>query len=329
MSDLESGDGVSGAQTAAVVYNPIKVDLDALKADVAAAEAAAGWDETLWFETSKEDPGVGAATAALERGVSMIIVAGGDGTVRAVAEGMRAHSEVSLALLPSGTGNLLARNLDLKLDDAAHSLESAFEGDDRRIDRGVIEIRRADSRIDRHAYVVMAGIGLDAKMLAHTDDALKAKVGWLAYVKAMFTATRDQTRLRVRYKLDQHRTRSTRAHTVIVGNCGTLQAGVQLMPDAKLDDGSIDVVLLRTDGVGSWARVLHRVIWQNGVIRRFRRGEQPTGDSDSMAYRTGKRFTLAVNRPELIELDGDEFGEAIGFRTWVQPGALTVRVPAS
>ena len=189
------------SRVAAVVYNPIKVDLDAIKAAVHAEESPAGWGETLWFETSEEDPGQGATERAIAEGVAMIIVAGGDGTVRAVAEAVRDH-DVALALLPSGTGNLLARNLELTLDDLEHSIHSAFTGEDRPIDLGMIEIRRADSQVDQYSFLVMAGLGLDAKMLAHTDDELKAKIGWLAYVKAIAIALRDKNRLRLRYTLD-------------------------------------------------------------------------------------------------------------------------------
>ncbi len=71
--------------TAAVVYNPIKVDVDELKRLVDAEHGSDGW-KTLWFETTEDDPGGGQATAALEAGATLMIVAGGDGTVRAVAE---------------------------------------------------------------------------------------------------------------------------------------------------------------------------------------------------------------------------------------------------
>ncbi|MCU1513368.1 MAG: diacylglycerol kinase, partial [Microbacteriaceae bacterium] len=119
--------------TAAVVYNPIKVDLDAIKVAVAREGAAAGWAETLWFATSVEDPGQGAAQKALDAGATMVIAAGGDGTVRAVAEVVHG-SNAALALLPSGTGNLLARNLKLTLDDLDHSIASAFAGEDKPVD---------------------------------------------------------------------------------------------------------------------------------------------------------------------------------------------------
>ena len=258
----------------------------------------------------------------------MIIVAGGDGTVRAVAEAVSAEP-VSLALLPSGTGNLLARNLKLTLDDPEHSIHSAFTGDDRQIDLGMIEIRREDDRVDRHAYVVMAGLGLDAKMLAHTDDELKAKVGWLAYVKAIVTALRDKNQLRVRYRLDAQRVRSLRAHTIIIGNCGSLQANVLLLPDASVDDGLLDIVLLRPEGLLSWAQIVTKIIWENGVLSRTRLGRKfRTDEVDALNYIKGARFTLTVSRPELIELDGDEFGRAVAIRTWVEPRKLTVRVPA-
>ncbi|MBU1249903.1 MAG: NAD(+)/NADH kinase [Actinobacteria bacterium] len=318
----------AAARIAAVVYNPIKVDLPTLEAAVAAEEISAGWGKTVWFETSADDPGRGATEAALERGVDMIVVAGGDGTVRAVAETMREH-DLPLALLPSGTGNLLARNLKLTLDDLEHSIHAAFTGDDRDIDLGMIEIRRADDSVDQHAYLVMAGIGLDAKMLAHTDDELKAKVGWLAYVKAITIALRDKNQLRVRYRLEGERTRKLRAHTVIIGNCGTLQANVLLMPEAAVDDGVLDILLMRPEGFLTWMQVLGKIVWENGVLSRTKLGRKfRTEEVNALNYIKGERFTLAVNRPEPIELDGDEFGETIAFRTWVEHGGLTVRVPA-
>lgn len=324
-SDVPVGDR---QRVAAVIYNPIKVDLPAIEAVVAAEQAAAGWGETLWFETTADDPGKGATDAALAEDVTMIIVAGGDGTVRAVAEAVSTH-DVALALLPSGTGNLLARNLKLTLDDLEHSIHSAFTGDDRQIDLGMIEIRRQDSSVDRHAYLVMAGLGLDAKMLANTDDELKAKIGWLAYVKAIAIALRDKNQLRVRYKLDADRSRSLRAHTVIIGNCGSLQANVLLMPDAAVDDGELDIVLLRPEGFVSWAQILTKIIWENGVLSRTRLGRKfRTKEVKALNYIKGRRFTMTVSRPELIELDGDEFGQAVAIRTWVEPGKLKVRVPA-
>ncbi|GAA4741903.1 diacylglycerol kinase family protein [Amnibacterium soli] len=313
---------------AAVVYNPIKIDLDAVKRVVAAEEQAAGWEPTLWFETSKEDPGGGQAKQALEAGAGVVIAAGGDGTVRAVAEVVEG-TDAALALLPSGTGNLLARNLSLTLNDLEHSLHSAFAGGDRSIDVGLTDIYREDGSHTRHAFLVMAGFGIDAKMLAATDDELKAKVGWLAYVKAFGQVLRDKNRLRLRFKLDGEDVRRMSAHTLIIGNAGSLPGNILLLPEAAVDDGLLDIVIMRPEQLVGWIQIFTKVLWENGVLgrvpflRRFR-----TREVKALNYLRGKVLRVRLNHPEEIELDGDPFGKAIGMVTRVAERGLTVRVPA-
>ncbi|MBG6056505.1 diacylglycerol kinase family enzyme [Salinibacterium sp. CAN_S4] len=321
MSNLQS------TQTAAVVYNPIKVDLDALTAAVDATASASEWT-TLWFPTSADDPGQGPTREALEAGASMIIAAGGDGTVRAVAEVMRG-SDATLALLPSGTGNLLARNLSLTLDDTAHSLETAFAGEDRKIDAASIEIRRADGSVDKHAFLVMAGTGLDAKIMSNTDDDLKKKVGWLAYAQAMVKVMRDKTQLRLEYKLDSGRNRAARVQAIIIGNCGSLPANIMLLPDAAVDDGLLDVIVVKPESVRGWIAVAVKILWENGVVKRLKIGKGVRElSTDSVDMRQCRVLTVRLSRPEEVQLDGDPFGEMTGCRVTVEPGALTIRVPA-
>ena len=313
---------------AAVVYNPVKIDLEAVTAVVERERLAAGWDETLWFETSKEDPGRGPTTEALDAGVDLVIAAGGDGTVRVVAETV-AERGCTLALLPSGTGNLLARNMDLTLDDVEHSVRTAFTGRDRAIDLGRIEIRREDGTVDRHAFLVMAGLGIDAKMLAATDDDLKARIGWAAYVKAIVVALRDDNVLRLQYRLDEGPLRRLSANTVIVGNCGTLTGNILLLPDAALDDGLFDVLLLRPEGLVHWLQILGKVLIENGLVQRtpLRRvvGRRKI---QALNYVKARTLTITLAGPQEIELDGDGFGRATGFRTRVDPGAIRIRVPS-
>jgi diacylglycerol kinase (ATP) len=327
--DEQSNDTVATQRRlAAVVYNPIKVDVDAIRVAVAREESEAGWEETLWFETSAEDPGQGPAKEAIEAGATLIIAAGGDGTVRAVAEAIHG-ADVTLALLPSGTGNLLARNLKLTLDDLDHSIRSAFTGTDRAIDVALIKIRREDDSVDQHAYLVMAGLGIDAKMIANTDDDLKAKAGWLAYVKAIALVFRDKNSLHFRYRLDDSHIRTVRAHTIMVGNCGSLPANILLMPEAAVDDGVFDVLILKPKSVFGWIQIAGKVFWENGVVRRTKIGRKlPESNVDALNYKTGTELSLRLNRPEEIELDGDGFGKAIAFKTWLDAGGLTVRVPS-
>ena len=317
-------------RVAAVVYNPIKVDLAAIKAAIAAEQKASGWGATLWFKTSEKDAGQGPTKKALEAGARMIIAAGGDGTVRAVAEAMY-DSDASLALIPSGTGNLLARNLDLPLEDLEASIHTAFAGQDRHIDLALIDIRRGDRSTTRHAFVVMAGLGLDAKMLANTNDELKKKVGWLAYVSALLTAMRDKDKLHLRYNVDGKGNRSVRAHTIIIGNCGSLPGNIILLPDATIDDEMFEIVILRPEGLVGWLHITAKIVWENGVLRRTDVGRKltgPTKEIRALQYIKGRELVISLDKPHDIELDGDSFGTARALKTWIEPGALVVRVPA-
>lgn len=314
-------------KTAAVIYNPTKVDVDELRAAVEAEASQSGWAKTLWFETSVDDVGQGVTKKAIAQGVDLVIAAGGDGTVRAVVEAVRG-SEVSVALLPSGTGNLLARNLKMSLGDLAGSIRNAFTGEDRKIDLGMIRIERADGTRDEHAFVVMAGLGLDAKMIENTDDKLKAKAGWAAYVKAIVASLRDPDELHLRFRLDNGPMMRTTVHTLILGNCGSLPANILLIPDAAVDDGVFDLMMTRPGGLLGWIRVWIKIAWTNGIVRRTKAGKALAGEHKNdrdLHYETGKTLTARFSRPERIELDGDEFGKTIAFRAWIEPGALRVR----
>jgi diacylglycerol kinase (ATP) len=330
-SDGGAGLGETPVRTAAVVYNPIKVDLKTIRASVLRHQDDAGWGPTRYYETTKEDPGGEVTARALAEGASMVIAAGGDGTVRAVAEALRG-SDASLALLPSGTGNLLARNLSLTLDRLDDSIATAFTGRDRDIDLGVVDIERENGDRETKVFVVMAGVGLDAKMLANTNDELKRRVGWLAYVDAIARALRDDNKIDVRYQLDGGETKTMSAHTIIVGNCGLLPANIMLLPDAAVDDGIFDIVALRPEGVIGWAQIWIKIVWENGVLRRSHVGRRIMAANSrevrTLRYNKGKKLVVRLESPQDFEIDGDSVGKAVALRAVVDPGALTVRVPA-
>lgn len=314
---------------AAVVYNPVKVDIDDLRAAVALAQSESGWAESLWLETTVDDPGQGQARQAAQQGVEVVLAAGGDGTVRAVAEGLRG-TDVALSLLPSGTGNLLARNLELSLNKLEDSVRTAFTGKDRAIDIGVIELRREDGRSDEHAFLVMAGMGIDAKMVANSDEELKKKAGWLAYIDAIRKALRDTNRVRVRFRLDDGPQKAMSAHTVLIGNCGSLPGNILLLPEAAVDDGLFDIVSLRPESIGGWLQVWVKIIWENGVLRRSSVGRKLMGLSRevrTLRYLKGASFEVELDRPEEFELDGDDFGMVTGFKAVVDHNSLRIRIP--
>lgn len=319
----------SAPRRAAVVYNPTKIDLGRLRKSVAAAEQAAGWQETLWFATSVADAGQGLTREAISVGATMVIAAGGDGTVRAVTEGLRG-SDVPIALIPSGAGNLLARNLNLPLTHPDQSVKDAFGGDTRKIDVGMVEIVRANGERDEHAFVVLAGLGFDARMIALTNPRLKKAVGWLAYVDAGVRAIPELESVKLRYSLDGAPEQSLSVHTIFIGNCGALPGGILLLPDAKPDDGLLDIAAIRPAGPFGWIKVWNRVTWQNGVLRKSALGRSIIGftDANDVRYVSAKDLRIAVEVAQAVQLDGDEFGEALSVHVWVEPGALTVMVPA-
>ncbi|HEX4056935.1 MAG TPA: diacylglycerol kinase family protein [Galbitalea sp.] len=320
----------TGLRVAAVIYNPSKVKVKALKTAVKTAETDAGWDKTLWYETSVLDPGGEVARRALAAGANVVMAAGGDGTVRAVAESLRG-TEVPLALLPSGTGNVLARNLGVTLNNLRQAVDIAFTGRPRGIDVGVVEAERANGSRSTHAFLTMAGLGLDAQMVANTNAILKARAGWIAYVDAIARSLRDYNSVKVRYSVDGGPTRSATVNTVIVGNCGLLPGNVLLLPDAEIDDGIFDIVAFRPGGFVGWVQISVKLFWENGVLRRSTVGRRLISLSReirALRYLRGTELTLRLERPEEFELDGDPFGEAIALKAWVDHLGLRVMVPA-
>ncbi len=322
---------MAGKKHAAVVYNPTKVDLRKVRRSVEKAESGNGWGRTRWFATSETDAGQAVTRDALATGASVVLAAGGDGTVRAVAEALR-DTSTPIALLPTGTGNLLARNLDLNLANLDVSVETAFSGADRVIDLGIAKITRPGGAIEEHVFLVMAGLGLDAQMIARTDAKLKKAVGWLAYVDAGMRALPDLKPVRLRYRLDGSPARALSAHTLIIGNCGSLPGGILLIPDAEPDDGILDVVALKPRGRFGWVRVWNKLAWENGVLRKSAAGRRIIdlrADVKDVAYLRGRHLGIALEAPQEFQLDGDEFGMVTAVDFAVDPGALTVKVPAS
>ncbi|MPZ04359.1 sphingosine kinase, partial [Micrococcus luteus] len=128
--------------------------------------------------TQEDDPGTAMARQALDAGARLVIAAGGDGTVRTVAEQL-AGTDVALGVVPLGTGNLLARNLDLPINDVEQCLRIAVGGRQRRIDTVDVRFTHEDGRVTRQTFTVIGGAGYDADIMGDTKDELKSLAGWL------------------------------------------------------------------------------------------------------------------------------------------------------
>ena len=287
----------------AVVVNPVKVpDMDLLRRTICSGLAEAGWPEPAWFETTPEDSGQGVAARAIKEGAELVFVCGGDGTVMACVTAL-AGTDVAMAVLPAGTGNLLASNLGLSTDPAT-GVQVVLDGGRRRIDVGVMGDR---------CFAVMAGMGFDAQMLAGTSEKAKRHLGWIAYVAGGLKHLRDRP-MRARIVLDGGPPMPRHPRTVIVGNVGRLQGGVRLLSAAQPDDGKLDVAILSPNNLGHWASLA----W--AVVRRRKR-------VPLMETYTAERIEIHSNHRQQRQLDGDLIEPGRSMRIRVQPKALLLCVP--
>lgn len=297
---------------AALVINPTKAGADEVRRLLLRISREEDWDDPLVLETTEDDPGGGPAREAVEQGVTVVIAAGGDGTVRAVA-GVLTGTEVALGIVPLGTGNLLARNLDIVLDRHEWALRTALTGRSALIDTGKIRI---DPEGDAHTFLVMAGIGFDAEVMGSVNEDLKDKMGWLAYVEAGSRSLLGH-RVDVTISSDDGEEREAKIRSVVAGNCGRLQGGLWLFPDAVIDDGLIDLLIVSPRNLAEWVGVAASIMG-----KRVRRGLHT-------ATLQAETFTIRSKERVEVQVDGDAHGTTDYLELTVDPASLYVQRPTA
>ena len=342
-----------------LIINPSKNHAERAEAVLRAGCAAAGYAAPMVFPTTLEDPGRSMALEALAAGCTLLVAAGGDGTVREVAEvlagdpagpspwapqpagalsvgaaadGARqedgagagqppstprtpaAREAATLAILPLGTGNLLARNLEIGVDDIDGAVHTALYGATRAVDAAAFALERADGRRDGNVFLVMAGIGMDADVMNDTRVRLKALAGPIAYAEAGLRHLSGRRRS-VDIWLDDGPVQHRRIRSVVFANCGKLQAGLDFVPDARVDDGLLDIVVMSPGSIGGWMWIAAKTAFRH-------RGSIPVID-----YYQARKVRLSVPEPISAQLDGDPVGKLRALTVWILPQALQVRVP--
>ena len=382
----------TGRPLACVVVNPSKPRATAAVRSLLEDELhEAGYAGPVWLETSVSEPGTMQARLALAAGASLVVAAGGDGTVRSVAAGL-AGTGAQMGIVPLGTANLAARNLGVPVGDAraaarvvAHGVDlpadlawvrtepwsdpgalpdptppgdprgradsaaappdsppaAADPADSRQLSaeaaRAVRTIQRATRRPhqwtrptlgDEHACMVVAGIGFDAGLVASTRPALKARVGWGAYALAAMENLGSPRMDLVLSLLDEagaRRVERLRARNLLVANGGRLPAGITLLPQARTDDGLLDVAAIDTvAGLAGWSSLARQVL--PPYAAHYSESGRSLG---RVALRRGGEVAVQLSAPALVEVDGDLLAPTQGMRVRIDPGALLIRRPAT
>ncbi|MEL4503449.1 diacylglycerol kinase family protein [Luteococcus sp. H138] len=301
----------AASRSCAVIWNPSKVmDRASFRRTVEYELEQGGWDDALWLQTKPADPGYSMTRTAIARDVDLVVVAGGDGTVRVVCSEL-AGSGIPLGIIPAGTGNLLARNLGIPLDEVA-AARVAFGGKPEPID--LVKVTIDGDEAGAEHFAVMAGIGIDARIMEKTRPELKKTVGSAAY----FLAAAQEVNARpmdLSFQVDGQPPERRRAMMAVVGNVGILQGGLQLMPRASATDGLLDVAIASPRNHADWAAMAAKVMAL---------GSERVNRVDQLQAR---RVRISVAEEMPYELDGDTAGHARVFEAEVAPGALLVMRP--
>ena len=265
----------------------------------------AGVADPLWHEVAKSRKAPAALEQVLADGAELVFAWGGDGLVQRCIDAL-AGSDIPLAVLPAGTSNLLATNLELPVD-IADSVAVGLTGERRRIDVG---------RFNGERFAVMAGSGIDAAMIRDADRGLKDRLGRVAYVWAGLKNLRSDP-FAAKVKVDGVSWFDGDATCVLIGNLGGLFEGIEVFGDARPDDGRLEVGVVTAEGFAQWARTAARTV-------------VAAADTSPFVQATkAQSIKVKLSRKVLYELDGGERSKTKSFKVKVEPAAITLCVPRS
>jgi len=289
--------------TCLVIHNPVSGRSATIERLRAALERArqAGWIVDP-VATDYKGHATDLARDAAARGIDVVAVHGGDGTINEAINGL-AGTRTALAVIPAGTANVWAKETHVPRDPVA-ATDLILRGERRRIDLG-----RAGGRY----FMLMAGIGLDARIVPRVNPWLKRRIGVLAYIVAgVFTAFRTKP-WRTSMRIDGA-PREGWLYWMLAGNTRSYGGLTDIMYRAQADDGLLDVAIMHRGGA------FHLLV--DGVRLLFHRHDR----SPNVDYL--KARDVEIDTPGLpVQLDGELAGET-PVRIEVVPRALTVIVPA-
>ncbi|HOJ74113.1 MAG TPA: diacylglycerol kinase family lipid kinase [Phycisphaerae bacterium] len=239
-------------------------------------------------QVSSRDEVVRAATEAAEAKFELIVAAGGDGTVNAVVNALAEPGrELPLAILPLGTGNDLARTLAIP-PDPQQAVELLASPRVERIDRVLLE-----SPTRRIYYVNMGSAGFSGEVLQWATEEVKRWWGPLAYLRGVAQKLGELKPYEVILQFDDGPTVHEQLYNVVLANGRTTSGGMMLAPYADLQDGQVEVLLVRANGLTDLAVLASRYFAGTHL------------EDDTIVYRRAGRVRIQAEPPMAFSLDGD------------------------
>jgi YegS/Rv2252/BmrU family lipid kinase len=295
--------------TAAVIINPIsgagrRPDVARQRAERATAFLLDHSIAGDVFVTERAGHARQLALAALARGVTLCIAWGGDGTVNEVASAL-AFTPASLGIVPSGSGNGLSREVGIPFD-PRRAFEMALRGRDRVIDAGEIEGR---------LFFNLAGVGLDARVAHQFAATGLARRGFRRYLEIAGTEifARPQHECSI---TTEGGSRQARVLLVAIANGRQYGNGALIAPDARIDDGLLDVIVV--DDRSPWSVLRHAPKLFRGRL----------ADVPGVTMSVATRVEIASAEPLIFHVDGEPCVGGTSVSARIRPGALRVRVGA-
>jgi diacylglycerol kinase (ATP) len=261
--------------------------------------------DPYWSEVPKSKYAPERVERALREGAELIFVWGGDGMVQRCVD-VLAGSGAKLAVVPAGTANIFASNLGIP-QNIAEAVEIGLHGQARTLDVGTLNGER---------FAVMAGAGLDARMIQAADGNLKDRFGRLAYIWTASKNLRTEP-FEAKIQVNDELWYEGPASCILLGNLGSLFGGIEAFDDASPDDGLLDVGVTNAEGLGQWTRTVARTAVGSSAQSPF------------VQVTKAKKLTASLDRKVPYELDGGDRKKVKKLKAGVEPGAITVAVPES
>mgnify|MGYP004443952529 CR=1 FL=1 len=313
--------------TYAFIINPSKPEAEDARQFIKQYCADHNISNILFIDTQLDKDGRACAEEALALGADVVIAVGGDGTVRTVASAM-ASSTHAFGIIPIGTGNLFARNIGIPVGNIEAALAIATSHGSRRVDMGRMSLLDSSDPEHEHGFLVIAGAGFDAYMINDTDPQLKASISWFAYFVAAFKhlfGKKSRGTILIRTAAGVTRTiNKVQFRTIMAGNCGEIP-GFSLMPDARFDDGLLDIETIDTrGGLVGWVNLFWDVVHKT-MTRKS--NQSPFATHATVRQYQGTSAEVILEKEVLAEVDGDVLQKSDHFLFSIDRQALLVRAP--